>query len=596
MEQRPWHHRAAEHCVRIAGTGAEICVEPIRRRYHKHYYGRRHHLIADLLLGGTVVILAVLISYLWLAPILFKPLISFNLTAPVEITSLSPSEFKVRYQNTGKDALENVQIVLHPPEALFLETATTVSLGNLPRGGEGELSFRGRLIGTLENSHFRAEKLVLATTYNRQGKNRQELSEILLQPKRSLLGVKFAETSTVVGGTPQSWTAKISNTAPDEYTVIGEWRTPKAMKLASPNNFSLVIGPNKSEEVRLNGTIPEPLSAEMQEQISLGLGVKYGETVFSQTISSQTVKVVRSKVRVELGIEGQPDFVRPGEALTFKVSYYNGESEPIEQVQLKTDFSPEFFVLGTLSSSEARLENEQLVWTPEGVPALRRIESKSSGEFSFTVKLKRPIVLASHPTRVGLPAYVGASYILPARAGEVLTVRGALSPVLLETVVSVEAAARYFAFGGEQLGRGPLPPRVGRTTSYWIFLKLTNTSNAVAGGILSLRLAPGVRFLDRVSAKEPLVFDPATQTVNWQVGTVPAWAGSAGGSSALEAAFEIMFTPVASQGGQTPPLILDPLFTGQDAETKQPIKILLPALTTNLTSDVIAAGKGTVRP
>lgn len=594
MEQRPWHHRAAEHCVRIVGTGAEICIEPIRRRYHKHYYARRHHLIADLLLGGVVVVLAVLISYLWIAPILFKPLVSFNLTAPAEIASLGASEFKVRYQNTGKDTLENVQIILHPPEVLFLETATTVSLGNLPRGGEGELSFWGRLIGTLENSDFRAEKLVLTASYNRKGKNRQELSEILLQPKRSLLAVEFPEASTVVGGTPQSWTAKISNTVSDEYTVVGEWRTPKGMRLASPNNFSLTIGPNKSEEVRLNGTIPEPLSAETQERISLGLGVKYGETIFPQTNSLQTVKVVRSKVRVELGINGKPDFVRPGEALTFRVSYHNGESEPVEQVQLKTDFSPEFFVLGTLSSSEARRGNEQLVWTPEGVPALRRIESGGSGEFIFTVRLKRPIVLGSRATRVSLPAQVEARYILPSRVQEVLAVRGALSPVPLETVVGVEAAARYFAFGGEQLGRGPLPPRVGRSTSYWIFLKLTNTSNVVNGGILSMRLAPGVRFIDRVSAKEPLVFDPATQIVNWQVGTVPAWTGN--GSTALEAAFEIIFTPGASQAGQVPPLILDPLFTGQDAEIKQAIKILLPPLTANLTSDAIAAGKGVIRP
>ncbi|MBI4214426.1 hypothetical protein HY546_00360 [archaeon] len=594
MEQRPWPHRAAEHCVRIAGTGAEICLEPIRRRYHRHYYGRRHHLIADLLLGGTVIILAVLIGYLWIAPIFFRPLVNFSLSASAEIVSLGTNEFKVRYKNTGQDALENVQVVLHPPEALLMETALTVNLGNLPRGGAGELAFRGRLLGTLENSQFRAEKLVLDTTYNRRGKNRQELSEILLQPKRSLLTVEFSEASTLVGGTPQTWTAKISNTSAYEYMVAGEWRTPKSMKLSAPSSFSLTLAPGKTETVHLTGTMPEPLIAEAREQIVLSIGVKYGETVFPQAISQQTVKVIRSKVRVQLSLEDNPVSVRPGEALNFRVSYRNEESEPIEQVRLKTDLPPEFFVLGTLSSTEARREGEQLVWTGESLPALRRLEAGSFGEVKFTVRLKRPLVLASHATRINLPAQVGLQYVLPSKSEEALQVRGALPPVLLETVVNVEAAARYFAFGGEQLGRGPLPPRVGRTTSYWIYLKLTKPSNAVSEGVLTLRLAPGVRWIDRASAKEPLNFDAASQTVRWQTGTVPAWTGY--NSPALEAAFEVMFTPAASQAGQVPPLILDPLFTGQDTETRQAIKILSVPLTTNLTSDIIAAGKGMVRP
>ena len=160
--------------------------------------------------------------------------------------------------------------------------------------------------------------------------------------------------------------------------------------------------------------------------------------------------------------------------------------------------------------------------------------------------------------------------------------------------MTLDAAVRYFAFGGEQLGRGPLPPRVGKETRYWVFLKLTNTTNLVQDGLLALRLAPGVLGTGQISAKEPLSYDETTGTVLWRLGTLEPWTGYS--LPADEAAFEITFNPAASQSGRVAPLVLDPFFTGRDSKTGEMVKVLTEPLTTNLTLDAIAAGRGVIRP
>ena len=47
-------------------------------------------------------------------------------------------------------------------------------------------------------------------------------------------------------------------------------------------------------------------------------------------------------------------------------------------------------------------------------------------------------------------------------------------PILirLNSNLAVQVYPMYYAPTGDQLGRGPLPPKVGETTKYWIFCEV----------------------------------------------------------------------------------------------------------------------------
>ncbi len=594
-EEKPFHHRVAEHCVRIAGTSAKVCLEPIRSRYYKHYHKKRHHLIIDLALSGVVVILGVLIGYLWIAPILFAPVISFKLVNKEPLKSLARGEWQVRLTNTSKDPLTNIKVGLHAPKNVLIEANdSALSLATLPPGASTEVAWQGRILGRLQaDGSFASEDIVLTSDYDRKEKHHQELSHLVVRPEGSELMFDLKGPTTVVTGESAEWTLVLKNSSDQTYKASGNWSASSGIKSLGSPTFTASLSPRQNQEVVLRGN--SFLSKESSEKITVEAGVREQDEFYPQVREEIGVRVVSSRVAVTMTVTDGRSLVRPGEVLPFSIHYQNNESEVIENLVIETNLSPDYFVLATLSSAEARDNGQhQLRWSVLGRPTLTRLEPGASGDLQFFVQVRKPIVLTSHETVSNLPAEVALSYIQSSRSAEALKVRGILSSLPLETVVNLETAVRYFAFGGEQLGRGPLPPRVGRETRYWVFLKLSNTTSAAQDGLVTMRLASGVRWTGQVSAKEPLEYARDSGVVTWRVGELKAWDGY--NTPGPEAAFEIAFTPTASQTGQAPPLVLEQSFTGQGSVTNQPIKILLPPLTTNLTGDSIAVGKGFVKP
>ena len=588
-----WHHQVKEHCVRIAGTSAEVCLEPIRARYHKHYYKRRHHLVIDLFLTGVVVILGVLIAYLWIAPVFFRPLINVTVaTEPAILKSLQKTTFHFKYTNTSRDALEDVELILLPPANVVFDK-TEFKIGSLRAGDSGEMAATGQVIGRLISGNMPAVEVPLRSSYMRQGKSRQELSNVFLQPVESVLSMTAPSYEEVAVGVPTTWTVTVKNNSSEDQQITGEWQLPSPIKVLGSAKISGTIEAGTAKDFRLNGTVTDA-PADTRLVLRPEVGVAIGEDFFPQVALDVGVRPIVSHVNVDLSLADQVSFVRPGETVKFKIHYRNGESFDIDHETISTDLPQEYFVPGSLDSDNAYAEkDDQLSWDQEKVPALALLKPGDEGDVLFTAKLKRPITPTNREGVSTLPAAVVLKYYGSNFKGG-LQVRGVLSPTPLETVVTIDAAARYFAFGGEQLGRGPLPPRVGKETRYWIFLKLTNTTNLIQDGLMSLRLAPGVLWTGQVSAKDSLSYDAATSAVLWRLGTLGSWTGY--GTPAVEAAFEVTFNPAASQAGRVAPLVLDPFFTGHDSETGQTVKVLVQPLTTNLTSDAIAAGRGLVKP
>ena len=57
------------------------------------------------------------------------------------------------------------------------------------------------------------------------------------------------------------------------------------------------------------------------------------------------------------------------------------------------------------------------------------------------------------------------------------TFTGDAAELPVATEVAMQNSIRYYTEEGDQLGRGPLPPQVGETTKYWVFVQITNTTN-----------------------------------------------------------------------------------------------------------------------
>jgi hypothetical protein len=165
----------------------------------------------------------------------------------------------------------------------------------------------------------------------------------------------------------------------------------------------------------------------------------------------------------------------------------------------------------------------------------------------------------------------------------------------LTTPLNIESFARYTSPGGDQIGRGPLPPRVQQKTSYWIFWNVDGTTNPLQNTIIEGTLPSNVSFSGNTTASEDegVTFDPLTRKITWDLAQVPPTLNPE--SKVYSVAFEVILIPTTAQIGSSAPLLQKTSFTGQDAVTGVTRTISKPDITTNLPSDTMAKNKAIVR-
>lgn len=158
------------------------------------------------------------------------------------------------------------------------------------------------------------------------------------------------------------------------------------------------------------------------------------------------------------------------------------------------------------------------------------------------------------------------------------------------TLISAKAAAFYFTTDGEQIGTGPLPPKVGEATKYRIIWQVRNGAGAAEGVTLSARLPENVSWTGRATSTggEGLDYLASSRTVVWKLGAVAAFAG--GDENRLGASFEVALTPSEEQVGAPAILTAGGTITGRDVATQSRLTESVPDVTTESTYD-LRAGK-----
>lgn len=132
---------------------------------------------------------------------------------------------------------------------------------------------------------------------------------------------------------------------------------------------------------------------------------------------------------------------------------------------------------------------------------------------------------------------------------------------------------------------GSVPPQVNKDTAYAILWTVGNSTNPIGNAVMKAQLPPYVRWSGIYSpGTEKIIFNQKDGTVTWNIGDVPAGAGSQG-IAPRQVAFEVSLTPSSSQVGSQPALILNQVFTGTDSFTNTTLNRTVPDTTTYQPND-----------
>jgi len=285
-----------------------------------------------------------------------------------------------------------------------------------------------------------------------------------------------------------------------------------------------------------------------------------------------------------LGIKANGSFLDElnqsfGDEIAMSVSYKNISQEkifeptfrmklePSNVVNVKKNDSWQWLQLGTqVSLNNSTVENEgQSLSMVFSSPEIIEINPGEEGEISFNFKIKNYEDLIKEKLqnlKINLMAEASAKIF----KNQVLifNVKSNQINININSRVKLEAEARYFSDEGMKIGGGPLPPKVGQTTTYFIYLRPVNSNNALNNIKIIADLPKQVEwFGEQKFSHGNLSFDAFNKKIIWQIDSLPAYSG--GSYSFVEASFKIGLTPEDADLGQVLNLLENINLTATDA-------------------------------
>lgn len=170
-------------------------------------------------------------------------------------------------------------------------------------------------------------------------------------------------------------------------------------------------------------------------------------------------------------------------------------------------------------------------------------------------------------------------------AGDVL---GKASSNVITTDFQVKMEARYYADTGDQIGIGPLPPKVGDETTYWVSLGLLPTTTDLKDLRIRASLGPGVHLTGRSALPYGGGIIESDESLSWVLPNAPA------DKNGLRALVEVALVPTEDMAGRVP--VLMKAVTAEAVELRSDVPLIdsKDTVDANLSGDPRAAGKGVV--
>jgi uncharacterized repeat protein (TIGR01451 family) len=573
----------------------KMLLLPFIKWFEKRYKGRRFARVLfsfDLLLIGTILGLSIAAAFLSLTkPTTFENNISFEANvAPREIVTGAPSTLVIRYYNGTDEELRNVALELSYPDHFLLQEVSleemivddgTIKLGTIPVGETGSVRVRGVMFGDVGGEQTFTSTMTFVHGEEQELAGRKT-SVHTFSPSSSTLDLSLSLPDRLVAFQEVTGTITYQNTGEIDFPTISiepEW----------PSGFTFLSSPVSI----IDGAFILPAIAagesgtldfvgylgEVGEEVTFIFhpSFTFDTTRYRQETLTHTAPVVPPQIRVEQSVDNST--VRPGSSATYTVQYENTGEFTVTNLVLAIETVSPFVTTQTVTANA--------------------IESVAPGE-SGVIEIKVPLrwsILQSETTDwdgLDLSARAAATYTLGDGSGQRVSSKSSSISSPITTPIVLESFGRYATDSGDQLGRGPLPPRVGIETKYWVFWHVGGTINELTNVQIEGILGNGVTFTGRQSSSQNsgVEYDAATNTISWSTDSIAPNLSPT--SKIIGVAFELAITPDTSMIGATPTLLYDIRITGTDARTGAFVNRSGSSVTTNLPNDLMAGGKGNV--
>jgi hypothetical protein len=568
--------------------GRNFITEPLGKLYRSRYHGKykrpKHVFAFDLglvALGAAIATIAIYFSFF------FKPFdpiqISFS-ALPKNPAAGGEVILNYAVSNLSADSIDDATVTFKLPTGVKFKRSSlayqrdknAVSFDSI----EPQTDVSERLVGELVGNVGQELKVIATLTYkeSRTGKSVSKGSVVAIKIASSTVGASFSLPDKIfigqtISGTVDYWNR--GNTPAKNAVLTPHW----------PDNFTILsldtalgagqwqirsMDPGSAGRINWTGVIRAG-SGEVDFRIKTSMKDSSGIALESEGLKS--VELVNPQISVSL--DGASGATR-GQTITLTASYKNSGEHALSGAALRI------------------IPDDGLAIVGDGGKGGIDLAPGANGSWQFKIRLTDALPEAlKNATDPQLKVRVSLDGKLDGQ--EPVSIQSPAFAVKVASALSLNSVARYWSESGDQLGRGPLPPEVGKTTRYWIFWNAKNTTGAVNGVRVSGKLPANASFSGKASVPfgDAPQFDPATRTLTWNAGDLLAWPGVS--SPAVGLAFEVALIPTPDQIGTYPLLIFEQKISGIDAVTGLALSGAGPDITARLTADPKAADTGAVK-
>ena len=572
----------------MTSPARNMLTEPLADLYKDKYEGKfkrpKHVFAFDMGLVALGALAAAVAIYFGL---IYKPFEAVQATLIAEPSALVAGGeivLNLTVINNENDPIENVNAVFKLPPQIKFERSSlpyarmsnTVSIGEIAAHSEASVHIVGALSGNVGQN---IKPGVSITYKENSGKEGKKIASASAKIASSSIGAEFEMPNSIVVGQIVSGDIRYfnrSNSPIDNVVIVPTWPQNFVISSSRPDlkNGSWSIGTlAKGSEGKITWSGAMAAGGADTADFAVETGVRSASDILTQAQSIKTVALTDPALAVALdGTSG----ARLGDIVTVSATYKNTGDHTLNNAVIAATADPGITI--------KNIDRTALGDIKPGANGTVKITAQIDSKLPEALKNSTNVQLAMHANIAGkLDNDTAMAISSPAWNIKVASTLG------------MSAGARYWSDTGDQLGRGPLPPAFGKTTTLWIFWDVSNTTGALNNVRITGKLPANVTYTGKAAnpfGDAPL-YDPSTRSMTWNVGDVPAWPGVS--TEAIGAACEVTITPTADERGTYAPLMTDQQVTGTDAATGLALSATVPDMTTHLTTDPQAAATGTVK-
>jgi uncharacterized repeat protein (TIGR01451 family) len=539
--------------------------------------------------------------------------LSINIDGPTTVKAGESVSYIIRYENNGGVPIAALELTASLPPDFHLVSSTpeanaknTWTIGSLTPKSDGVITLNGTFIAEVPST----EKLQALFTYKPANFNSsfQTIKTLDVQVNDSVLQMTLNGPSQAFPGDEIQYVTTVSSEQPGGAGSGSAGKDPAQNIRIVPNipqNFSVTgtepafengqkywnlasLDPNQPKTFTVKGSYTA--SASGDQTFNTHVGFVADNTYLKQKEANTTTILEGGSVAFHLVVNGSnaDQTINPGKTLRGSIDYINQAKESAQDVSFTLSLS----ATKTLPIDWARADlksgkrsGNQIVWDKSTLASLKLLQPNDSGILDFSLPLSTTSSTADQFTLV-LTTRIGSL----GETGSERSVSATPIVITINSQVAFRTEARYFTTEGVPIGSGALPPTVGKSTTYRAYWNISNGTHDLSTITMSATLPANVMWTGKNATDiGTMNFKSSTRTVTWSIPKLPTSITQAG------AWFDVSIKPVAADVGTSIPLSSSTSFSAKDTVSSQTLTQISEALTTNLTSDEFASGKGTVK-